>query len=108
MVNVILKAKLIMVIYKVTVTHHAPYIRKGDLEAIDEITRVEEFSTRKAAKVFIEKQLSGKPNVYRSYHKGNDSSYCSYSTGKTWVHENTGDTHKEYYRFVLEKVTLNR
>ena len=41
---------------------------------------------------------------YKDYHRGNQPSRCAYFTGRTWIHENTGEKCEEYYMFVLTKV----
>ena len=51
----------------------------------------------------IENKLRGKKDSWRDYHKGNKTSWCGYYTGKTWVHENTGDTYNESFTFKLSK-----
>lgn len=89
--------------YTVKELHCRPTYRKGDLEAEQVVINVTTFKTRKAAKDFIENKLKNKNNVYRDYHKGNQKSFCGYTTGKTWVHENTGDTYKESFTFELSK-----
>lgn len=90
--------------YTVKKYHYRPAYRRGDLE--DETIMIDShpFKTRKEAKDFIERELRGKRNVYRDYHKGNEKSYCEYSTDKTWVHENTGETCTERFSYILEKV----
>ena len=92
--------------YIVNKYHYRPAYIKGDLE--DETIMVYSvyscpFKTRKEAKDYIEKELGGKSDVYRYYHKGNKISYCGYLTGKTWVHENTGETCEESFRYELFK-----
>lgn len=90
--------------YLVEVKHYRPAYRKGDLEdeLIIETTRT--FKTRKAAKDYIEDNLPRNKKIYRDYHKGDKLSYCKYYTGRTWIHENTGEKCEEYYMFVLTKV----
>lgn len=89
--------------YTVKEWHCRPTYRKGDLEAENVVINVTTFRTKRAAKEFIENKLRGKKEAWREYHKGNETSYCGYYTGKTWVHENTGDTYKESFTFELSK-----
>lgn len=92
--------------YRVTVEHFKPAYRRGDLESTTEVEKVEIFKTRKSAKEYIESILRRQPSnkVYRNYHKGDERSYCDYSTNYTWVHENTGEKLVERYSYILEKV----
>ena len=89
--------------YTVKEWHCRPTYRKGDLEAENVVINVTTFRTKRAAKEFIENKLRGKKEAWREYHKGNETSYCGYYTGKTWVHENTGDPYKESFTFELSK-----
>lgn len=41
--------------------------------------------------------MRGKKDAWRRYHRGNEKSYCGYYTGKTWVHENNGETYREAF-----------
>lgn len=90
--------------YSVEVKHRRPVYRKGDLE--DEIVTINfmNFKSRKLAKEYIEKQLSGKKDISRNYHKGDVPSICTFFTNKTWVNENTGDECEEYYSYIMRKV----
>ena len=90
--------------YIVKKYHYRPTYRRGDLE--DETIMIDSypFKTRKEAKDFVERELRGKRNVNRDYHKGNKKSYCGYYTDKTWVHENTGESCTESFSYILEKV----
>lgn len=90
--------------YTVKECHCRPTYRKGDLEAEEVVINATTFKTRKEAKNYIENKLRGKKDIWRDYHKGNEKSYCGYSTGKTWVHENTGETYTERFSYTLEKV----
>lgn len=90
--------------YTVKEWHCRPTYRKGDLEAEEVVINATTFKTRKEAKNYIENKLRGKKDIWRDYHKGNEKSYCGYSTGKTWVHENTGETYTERFSYTLEKV----
>lgn len=94
--------------YKVIKLHHKPFYRNGDLEDTTEIVDTKVFKTRKGAKDFIEKELCGKSNPYRSYHKGNEISICQYHTGKTWVHENTGETCHEFFIYKMFKADYDK
>lgn len=89
--------------YTVKEWHYRPTYRKGDLEVENVVINVTSFRTKRAAKEFIENKLRGKKEVWREYHKGDETSYCGYYTGKTWVHENTGDTYNESFTFELLK-----
>lgn len=90
--------------YKVEERHYHPYVRKGDMEDTTELIYSEIFKTRKAAKEFIESKLKYHKNIYRDYHRGNEVSYCSYTTDKTWFNEGTGETCTEEFTFELSKV----
>lgn len=90
--------------YTVKEWHNRPTYRRGDLEAETVVINCVSFKTRKEAKNYIESKLRGHNNVWRDYHKGNEKSFCGYSTSKTWVHENTGETCKETFTYELEKV----
>ena len=92
--------------YTVKKYHYRPAYRKGDLEAETIMIGSYSFKTRKEAKDFIERELRGKKDVYRNYHKGNKKSNCEYFTDRTWIHENTGDTCTESFSYILEKVQL--
>lgn len=89
--------------YTVKEYHYRPAYRRGDLEDEEAVINATSFKTRKAAKDFIESKLKGKTGVYRNYHKGDKRSWCSYYTGKTWTHENTGETCREHFTFELSK-----
>lgn len=93
--------------YTVEVYHHDKDWRNGDLEDKLELLESKNFKTRKAAKEYIESKLRGKKDVYRNYHKGNETSWCGYYTGVTWQHENSGETMYEYYHYTLKKTKLN-
>lgn len=89
--------------YLVTVWHHKPVYRNGDLES-DVLKETENsFKTRKEAKAYIERRLDKLKNVRRDYHRGNLASTCIGWTGKIWKNENTGEECEEYYNFILEK-----
>ena len=77
---------------------------RGDLSSNLELVDVKHYKTRKEAKAFVESKLSGKKDVYRSYHRGNTPSICTYFTGHKWIDENTGEERQEYYSFELSKV----
>lgn len=92
--------------FQVEVYHHDKDIVRGDLEDKLELLEKEIFNTRKSAKAYIERCLSGKPKdmVDRFYRKG-DTSTCYYFTGVKWQHENSGEMMEEYYKYILSKVT---
>lgn len=92
--------------YKVVEKHFRPTYRRGDLEAEVAIIDTKVFRTRKAAKEYIEGRLRGRKDAWRHYHKGDTSSWAGYSTGKTWVHENTGETCEETFNYELSKVEV--
>lgn len=89
--------------YTVKEWHCRPTYRKGDLEAENVVINVTTYKTRTEAKNYIERKLAGKRKAFRDYHKGNQRSCCGYYTGKTWIHENTGDTYEESFTYELIK-----
>ena len=89
--------------YKVQTLHYRSTYRRGDLEDELVVIDTEAFKLRKNAKDYIESKLRGKRNVFRNYHKGNQRSTCTHFTGKTWIHENTGEKCDEYYQYILTK-----
>jgi len=89
--------------YIVKEKHYRPTYRKGDLEAEEVVSDVLPFKTRKAAKDFIESKLIGRSSVWRNYRRSPQTSFCGYRTGKTWIHENTGETCEEFYSYELYK-----
>jgi hypothetical protein len=91
--------------YLVELKHYRPTYRKGDLEDELVIEHARIFKTRKEAKNYIERNFpKDSKGGYKDYHRGNKPSRCAYFTGKTWIHENTGEKCEEYYMFVLTKV----
>lgn len=94
--------------YKVTKIHQRPAYVRGDLEVERVTDSVKIFKTRKDAKNFIERELLHKKYVYRDYHIGNARSYCGYSTDMTWIHENNGETYRETFTYILEKVQYDK
>lgn len=96
--------------YEVKAYHHDKDWRKGDLEDKFELISSEIFKTRTAAKHWIESRLrshlGGNGTIIRDYHRGDTPSYCYYYTGYKWVHENSGETMEEYYKYVLRKTKL--
>lgn len=90
--------------YQVRITHMTEAWEKGDLSSNIELVDVKHYKTRKEAKAFVESRLSGKKDVYRSYHRGSTPSICTYFTGHKWIEENTGEERQEYYSFELSKV----
>ena len=94
--------------YVVTVHHHDKDWRNGDLEDKFELEAKEFFKTRKAAKEWIEKQLSRLHGTKRrDYRKGDVPSRCYCFTGETWQHENSGERMEEYYQYTLMKAEAN-
>lgn len=90
--------------YQVKITHMTEAYERGDLSSKEELIDVKVYKTKKEAKAFIESELSGKKNVWRSYHRGNTPSICCYFTDHKWVEENTGEERQEYYSFTLIKL----
>jgi len=90
--------------YQVRITHMTEAWERGDLSSKEELVDVKTYKTRKEAKAFIESKLAGKKTVYRSYHRGDTPSICTYFTGHTWIEENTGEERQEYYSFKLTKL----
>lgn len=89
--------------YLVTIWHHKPVYRNGDLES-DILKETEStFKTRREAKAYIESRLDRLKNVKRWYHRGNTTSTCVGWTGKVWTNENTGEECEEHYKFYLQK-----
>lgn len=89
--------------FTVEVRHHTKAYRNGDLEDKLELIQVENFKTRSSAKAYIERELRGKDNVEKSYHRGDEPSNCWFFTGVRWQHENTGEEMREYYQYTLKK-----
>ena len=88
--------------YLVEVWHHRPCYRRGDLEDESVITQNKTFKLRREAKEWIETQLRGKKNAVRDYHRSDG--VCYYYTGKTWIHENSGEECRESYTYNLKKI----
>lgn len=88
--------------YILKVSHHRPIYRRGDLEDETVIISVDTYKTRREAKEHIERKLKGQKVVTRDYRKTGISS-CAYWTGKTWIHENSGETCEEYFHFQMYK-----
>lgn len=82
--------------YIVKEKHYRPTYRKGDLEVEEVVSDVLSFKTRKAAKNFIESKLIGRSSVWRNYRRSPQTSFCGYRTGKTWIHENIGETCEDH------------
>lgn len=89
--------------YLVELWHHRPTYRRGDLEDETVIIENKTFKTRKEGKEFIEKRIRGK-EAKCVWRKGDKPSYCYYFTGKTWIHENTGEECLEEFTYFLKKV----
>ena len=94
--------------YKVETYHHKKEWRNGDLEDGFELIESKLFKTRTSAKDYIESKLRYKNPVTRNYHKGDQTSYCVWFTGNTWIHENTGEKMEEYYQYTLKKAKVNQ
>lgn len=82
--------------------HYRPYYRKGDLEDETVIVQTITFKTRKEAKLYLENKLPRKAKC--EWHKGDKPSICWYYTGKTWIHENTGETCEECITWFMKKI----
>ena len=94
--------------YTVTVHHHDKAWRNGDLEDKFELVHSRNFSTKTAAKMWIQDHLimlSGTKRI--EWHKGNQPSYAYCFTGVTWQHENSGEQMEEYWQYTLRKGKLN-
>lgn len=79
---------------KVKISHHREAWVRGDLEAETILIDIKEFKTKKEAIIFIKSKCTGKndyTNKYGGYHY----------TGYSWIHENTGEKHNEYYSYDL-------
>ena len=87
----------------VRIEHFKPHTRNGDLEATLELVDIKPFKTKKLAKDYVESQLLKYKTVNRKYQKGDKPSYCSAFTGKTWIHENTGEKCEEFFRYSILK-----
>lgn len=79
------------------------YVR-GDLSSGIILLSYKLFASRKAAKAYIERQLS--KNDYRNYVK-EGISYCCRMGSKSWVEENTGETRYEQYTYKMFKCKPN-
>ena len=90
--------------YEVKVYHYRECYRRGDLEDETVLVKNEIFKTRKSAKEYIEREVRGKSNVERYYHRGNEPSYVHRFTGHTWIHENSGEKCEEYFTWELTKI----
>ena len=75
------------------------YVR-GDLDSENVLLNYKLFTSRKSAKVYIERQLS-KDDI-RNYSKSGIS-YCYHIGSKSWVEENTGETRYEQYTYKMFK-----
>lgn len=89
--------------YNVRIEHFKPHTRNGDLEATLELVDIKPFKTKKLAKDYVESQLLKYKTVNRQYQKGDKPSYCLAFTGKTWIHENTGEKCEEFFRYSISK-----
>ena len=89
--------------YNVRIEHFKQHVRNGDLEATLELVDLKPFKTKKLAKGYVESQLLKYKTVKRNYQKGDKISYCFAFTGKTWIHENTGEKCEEFFRYSIFK-----
>ena len=89
--------------YNVRIEHFKQHTRNGDLEATLKLVDIKSFKTKKLAKDYVESQLLKYKIVKRHYPKGGKSSYCFAFTGKTWIHENTGEKCEEFSRYSIFK-----
>ena len=89
--------------YNVRIEHFKPHTRNGDLEATLELVDIKPFKTKKLAKDYVESQLLKYKTVNRQYQKGDKPNYCLAFTGKTWIHENTGEKCAESFRYSILK-----
>lgn len=93
--------------YKVTCIHHRKAYVKGDLEAESVIHSVEVLPSKKEVVKYLvrkadEANRQGRKFKLNSAIRGNMPSLSIY-TGVTWIHENSGEEHQEYYWFKTEK-----
>ena len=75
------------------------YVR-GDLDSENVLLNYKLFTSRKAAKAYIERHLL--KNDYRNYVK-EGISYCCHTGSKSWIEENTGETRYEQYSYKMFK-----
>ena len=75
------------------------YVR-GDLDSENVLLNYKLFTSRKAAKAYIERHLL-KDDI-RNYSKSGIS-YCYHIGSKSWIEENTGETRYEQYSYKMFK-----
>lgn len=97
-----------MAIYEARCLHHRKAWRRGDLESEDVLHSSETFSTRKAANLYLKsKESEARRNGYKVrinlVGRGDKESELLVFTGNSWIHENTGDEHNEYYWYRVTK-----
>ena len=84
--------------YKLIKKHRRPVYRKGDLED-ETVTAISIHQTMKQASLSVQADC---PKIKDKFTKNNRTLY--YSTGKTWVNENSGETCLEAYIYQLVKL----
>ena len=89
--------------YLVELWHHRPTYRRGDLEEKLSSLKTKPLKLEKKEKNLLKKRIKGK-KAKCVWHKGDTPSYCYYFTGKTWIHENTGEECQEEFTYYLKKV----
>lgn len=99
------------VVYELKRYHHKREFRKGDLEADTVQDYSDTFATRKLANAFlVKKESEAKVKGYQTYiesvNRGDKDSSLLVYTGDVWQHENSGEEHREYYKYVIKKKTL--
>ena len=92
--------------YKVTNYHHRKAWIKGDLEAETIIESVNTFSSKKNVVSFLKEKArynerKGFTVKLSTAIKGKMPELLIH-TNTTWVHENTGEKHQEYYWYKVE------
>lgn len=91
-----------MAIYEARCVHHRKAYIKGDLESEDVLHSSETFTTRKAANSYLQRKESdakrrGNKTRINLVGRGDKESELVIFTGNSWINENTGDEHEEYY-----------
>ena len=79
------------------------YVR-GDLSSETILLNYKLFTSRKAAKAYIERHLF--KNDYRNYVK-DGISFCCHVGSKSWIEENTAATRYEPYTYKMFKCKPN-
>lgn len=93
--------------YTVEIRHHCKTYTRGDVDADFQLIESKNFKTRTAGKEYIENKLKYKSNVRKTWHKGDEPSYCYWFTGESWHNECTGEMEDEYYQYKLMKTKVN-